>query len=207
MQKKTQRQLEGHTVTDGFQVVTMVRARNDTPVIKEHITAAICKMDLLSWWSFVLELWFTFRLSRTLAVAVCPPDPVPESECYDGVKICRNGIWSRFSARACASWLSGSTQLRAAYAERDNRKRGRRLLAKLILTFVSKTVALSAQRIATAINLGSLERSRYFFIHVTPQLSSWSWVDPVPDPLLLRNLVAPGIESGASGSVYRNSEH
>jgi hypothetical protein len=32
-------------------------------------------------------------------------------------------------------------------------------------------------------------------------------VDPVPDPLLLRNLVAPGIEAGTSGSVARNSDH
>jgi hypothetical protein len=30
------------------------------------------------------------------------------------------------------------------------------------------------------------DRSRYFFIQVTPQLSSRGWVDPVPDPLLLR---------------------
>jgi hypothetical protein len=39
-----------------------------------------------------------------------------------------------------------------------------------------------------------LDRSRYFFFQVAPQLCSWGWVDPVPDPLLLRNLVAPGIE-------------
>jgi hypothetical protein len=29
-----------------------------------------------------------------------------------------------------------------------------------------------AQQIPTAVNLGFLDRSRYFFIHVTPQLSS-----------------------------------
>jgi hypothetical protein len=33
-------------------------------------------------------------------------------------------------------------------------------------------VAWSAQRIPTAINLGFLDRSRYFFIQVAPQLSS-----------------------------------
>jgi hypothetical protein len=33
-------------------------------------------------------------------------------------------------------------------------------------------VAWSAQRIPTAINLGFLYRSRYFFIQVAPQLSS-----------------------------------
>jgi hypothetical protein len=37
-----------------------------------------------------------------------------------------------------------------------------------------------------AVNLGFLDRSPYFSIQVVPQLSSWRWVDPVPDPLLLR---------------------
>jgi hypothetical protein len=31
-----------------------------------------------------------------------------------------------------------------------------------------------------------LDRSRYCFFHVAPQLHSRGWVDPVPDPLLLR---------------------
>jgi hypothetical protein len=33
-------------------------------------------------------------------------------------------------------------------------------------------VVWSAQRIPTAVNLGFLDRSRYFFIQVAPQLSS-----------------------------------
>jgi hypothetical protein len=36
-----------------------------------------------------------------------------------------------------------------------------------------------------AINLGFLDRSCYFSIQEAPQLSSWGWVNPVPDPLLL----------------------
>ena len=35
-------------------------------------------------------------------------------------------------------------------------------------------------------NLCFLDRSRYFFIQVAPQLTSRGWVDPVPDLLLLR---------------------
>jgi hypothetical protein len=31
-----------------------------------------------------------------------------------------------------------------------------------------------------------LDRSRYFYIQVAHQLSSRGWVDPIPDPLLLR---------------------
>jgi hypothetical protein len=42
--------------------------------------------------------------------------------------------------------------------------------------------------------LVSLVRSRYLFLQVAPQLYSRGWVDPVPDPLLKKNTVAPGIE-------------
>jgi hypothetical protein len=34
--------------------------------------------------------------------------------------------------------------------------------------------------------LDFLDRSRYFFFQVAPHLYSRNWVDPVPDPLLLR---------------------
>jgi hypothetical protein len=57
-------------------------------------------------------------------------------------------------------------------------------------------VAWSVQRIPTAVNLGFLNRSRYFFIQVAPQLSSRGWVDTVPDPLLLR-------KSGRAGNRTR----
>jgi hypothetical protein len=58
-------------------------------------------------------------------------------------------------------------------------------------------VAWSVQRIPTAVNLGGLDRSRCFFIHVAPQLSSRRTVDPVPDPLLLR-------KSGMAGNRTRD---
>jgi hypothetical protein len=47
-------------------------------------------------------------------------------------------------------------------------------------------------RFTTAVNLGFLDRSSYFSIQVAPQLSSRGWVDPVPDPLLLRKSGSPG---------------
>jgi hypothetical protein len=58
-------------------------------------------------------------------------------------------------------------------------------------------VVWSAQRIPTAVNLGFLDRSRYFFIQVAPQLSSRNWVNPVPKPLLLR-------KSGRAGNRTRD---
>jgi hypothetical protein len=60
-------------------------------------------------------------------------------------------------------------------------------VGKVVPTYLRiEGVAWSAQRIPTVINLGFLDRSRYFFFQVAPQLSSRGWVDPVPDPLLLR---------------------
>jgi hypothetical protein len=60
-----------------------------------------------------------------------------------------------------------------------------------------ESVAWSAQRIPTTDNLDSPNRSRYFWIQVTPQLSSRDWMDPVPDLLLHRN-------SGSDGDRTRD---
>jgi hypothetical protein len=46
-------------------------------------------------------------------------------------------------------------------------------------------------------NLGFLDRRRYFFFQVAPQLYSRGWVNPVPDPLLLR-------KSGSAGNSTRD---
>jgi hypothetical protein len=55
--------------------------------------------------------------------------------------------------------------------------------------------------------LGFLDRSRYFFFQAAPQLYSRGWVDPVPDPLLLRKSGIVGNRTRTSGSVARNSDH
>jgi hypothetical protein len=49
-------------------------------------------------------------------------------------------------------------------------------------------------------NLGFLDRSRYFFFQVAPQLYSRGLMDPVPDPLLFR-------KSGSSENRTRNPDH
>jgi hypothetical protein len=49
-----------------------------------------------------------------------------------------------------------------------------------------RDITLAAQGIHTDANLCFLYLSRYLFIRVLPQLSSWDWVDDVPHPLLLR---------------------
>jgi hypothetical protein len=55
-------------------------------------------------------------------------------------------------------------------------------------------------------SLGVLERSRYFFFEVAPQLYSLGRVDPVPDPLLLRKSDSAENRTLTSGSVARNSD-
>jgi hypothetical protein len=52
-----------------------------------------------------------------------------------------------------------------------------------------------------------LDRNRYFFFQVSPQLYSRGSVDPVPDPLLLRRSGSAGNRARTSGSVARNSDH
>jgi hypothetical protein len=52
-----------------------------------------------------------------------------------------------------------------------------------------------------------LDQRRYFFFQVAPQLYSRGWVDPVPDPLLLRKPGSAGNRTRTSGSVARNSDY
>jgi hypothetical protein len=47
----------------------------------------------------------------------------------------------------------------------------------------------------------------YFLFKVAPKLYSRGWVDPVPDPLLLRTPVSAGSRTQTTGSVARNSDH
>jgi hypothetical protein len=56
-------------------------------------------------------------------------------------------------------------------------------------------------------NLGFLDRSRYFFFQVVPQIYSRGRVDPVPDLLLLRKSGSAGNRTRTSESVARNSDH
>jgi hypothetical protein len=53
----------------------------------------------------------------------------------------------------------------------------------------------------------SIRRLRFLEQCSATGVPSRGWVNPSPDPLLLRKSVAPGIEPGTSGSVTRNSDH
>jgi hypothetical protein len=48
--------------------------------------------------------------------------------------------------------------------------------------------------------LSFLDRSRYYFFQVAPQLYPQGWMDPIPDPLLVR-------KSGSARNLTRTSDH
>jgi hypothetical protein len=85
---------------------------------------------------------------------------------------------------ACLPWLR--VRKRSIPTERLSRP------AKLVPTFAGRCVTWLAQRMSTVANLGFMGRSRYCFIQVAPYLRSRGGVDPIPDPLLLRESFGAG---------------
>jgi hypothetical protein len=51
------------------------------------------------------------------------------------------------------------------------------------------------------------DQSRHFSFQVAPQLYSRGWMDPVPDPLLLRKQGRARNRTRTSGSVVKNFDH
>jgi hypothetical protein len=86
------------------------------------------------------------------------------------------------------------------------RPRDRLLSAKLVPTFADRGCHVVSVTNPYGCILGSIDRSRYFSFQVAPQLYSRGWVDPVPDPLLLRKSGSAGNRTRTSGSVGRNSD-
>jgi hypothetical protein len=68
----------------------------------------------------------------------------------------------------------------------SERARDRRLSAKLVPNFADRVCHVVSVTDPYGRILGFLDRSRYFFFQVAPQLYSRGWVDPVPEPILLR---------------------
>jgi hypothetical protein len=56
------------------------------------------------------------------------------------------------------------------------------------------------------VNLGFLDRGRYFFLQVAPRLSSRGFADPVPDLLLLRKSGTDTEFSGISAIILHEME-
>jgi hypothetical protein len=75
----------------------------------------------------------------------------------------------------------------------------RRLSAKLVPTFADRGCHVVSVTDPYGRFLDFLDRNRYFFFQIAPQLLPRGCVDPVPDPLLLR-------KSGSAGNRTRTSE-
>jgi hypothetical protein len=89
-----------------------------------------------------------------------------------------------YNMKKKTSWRQSASEL---YRPSD-----RRLSAKLVPTFADKE-----SRVVSATDLygrirGFIDRSSYFFFQVAPQLYLRGWVDPIPDPLLLRKSNSAG---------------
>jgi hypothetical protein len=80
------------------------------------------------------------------------------------------------------------------------------LPAKLVPTLADRGCRMVSAMNPSVVNFGFLDQSRYF-LEIASQLSSRGWVDPVPDPLLLRKSGSTGNQTQISESVARNSDH
>jgi hypothetical protein len=83
----------------------------------------------------------------------------------------------------------------------------RRLSVKLVPNFANRVCRVVSVTNPHGRILVFPDRSRYFPFQAAPQLYSRGWVDPVPDPLLLRKSGIAGNRTQTSASVARNSDH
>jgi hypothetical protein len=114
------------------------------------------------------------------------------------------------SNRTCPTWHCPDTlqdkkkKLRGLKSASElYRPSDRRLSAKLVPTSVDR----GCHVVSVTDPYGRfLNRSRYFFFQIAPQLCSRGWVDPAPDPLLFRKSGSAGNRKRTSGSKARNSD-
>jgi hypothetical protein len=81
----------------------------------------------------------------------------------------------------------------------------RRMSAMLVPTFADRGCHVVSVTDSHGRILDFLDRSRYFFFQVSPQLYSRGWVDPIRDPLLLRKPGSAGNRTRTSLSVAMRS--
>jgi hypothetical protein len=82
-----------------------------------------------------------------------------------------------------------------------------RLPSNLVPTFADRLCRVFSATDPHGRILWFLDRSRYYFFQVASQLYSRGWMDPVPDPLLLRKSGSARNRTRTSGSAARNSDH
>jgi hypothetical protein len=93
------------------------------------------------------------------------------------------------------------------FASQLYRPRDRRLSTQLVPTFTDRDCHIVSVKDPYGRILDFLDRDQYFFFQIVPQLYARAWVDPVPDPLLLRKSGPAGNRTRTSGFDARNSDH
>jgi hypothetical protein len=83
----------------------------------------------------------------------------------------------------------------------------RLLFPKLVSSFADRWSRVVSATDPYGRILGVLDWSRCYFSQVAPLLYSRGWVDPVPDPLLLRKSRSAGNRTRNSDSVVRNPDY
>jgi hypothetical protein len=96
-------------------------------------------------------------------------------------------------------WLETANEL--------HRPSDHRLSAKLVPTLADRGCHVVIVTDPYSRILAFLDRSRYFFFQVAPQLYSWGWMSSVPDPLFLKKSVSAANRTQISGSIAWNSDH
>jgi hypothetical protein len=81
----------------------------------------------------------------------------------------------------------------------------RRLSAKLVPTFADRGYRVVNATDSCGLILGFLDRRRYFFFQVAPQLYSRGWMEPAIDSLILRKSGSTGNRTRTSGLVARTA--
>jgi hypothetical protein len=151
--------------------------------------------------------------------------PIQGEECLDTVRLAPYSKNNHCSVHECPPLKATMNQFKEVHtlvpcsfqinfnaktkqsANELYRPSDRHLSAKLVPTIADRGVSRSQRAWSLTAVSGLLDRSRYFFLQVAPQLSSRGWVGPVPDPLLVRKSGSAGNRARTSGSVARKSDH
>jgi hypothetical protein len=176
-----------------------IESRDIIPVYSVSIVKSTCNdayWELLLTWDWNYNAWYSTRcklikhiskLCKTLNIFIS--NTRTKSNVYRLVCRCMNVIRKKLET----PWPESVSEL---YRSSD-----RSLPAKLVPIFAVRGWHMVSVTDLYGRILGFLDRNRYFFFQVAPQLYSRGWVDIVPDTLLLRKF------GRISGSVARDSDH
>jgi hypothetical protein len=118
----------------------------------------------------------------------------------------KNRVKKKYSLTLHLVPISLSKTPRPEFASEIYRPSYRRLWAKLVPTFSDRGCHVVCLTDPYGRILGFIERSRYVFFQIGPQLYSRGWWTPF-QTLLLRKSGSAGNRIRTSGSVARNSDH